>query len=60
MYKVLWDNNSNACGEFEESFETQQDAFDSGNWWVSIMEEADPLGDYSFEVIDEEGDIIED
>jgi len=58
-YKVRWDNNYNACGELKKEFDTPEEAIEEGELWVSSMYELDYLEEYTFEVVDEEGKIIE-
>ena len=57
-YKVNWDNGANACGTFQETFDTEQDAQDFGENWVvemTAVTEPDPDWEgYSFEVIEVE------
>jgi hypothetical protein len=62
-YQVMWDNGRNASGIFDDIFLTKAEAFNFGREWVAEMETFTPTPEgeegYSFEVVNESGDIVE-
>lgn len=43
MYKVYWDNGSEACGTFPNEFDTEEEAQEFADNWMAEMNATDGL-----------------
>lgn len=54
-FRIVWDNGSNASGEFPVDFKTLEEATDFGDEWVKEITEVEPIPEdeegYTYEVI---------